>query len=316
MTTSLTVRNPQQIKPSNINSMLDQFAASLDLKVRSQELAATTALGYVRGARRFVEWSTVNRKGAGLSDTIREWKADMIDGGYAAGSICAWLAGVRALFAWATETGITPYNPASAIRGASRKGTNKRHAKESLTDNESRRLLALPDTSTIQGKRDAAIISIMLHTACRTVELHRANIEDIKTRGGRLVIYVQGKGYHVKDDFLLIGNAENALQDWLAVRDPKATALFHSLSNRSHSGRLSLPSFRALVMDYMRLAGVQGNKTTHSLRHTAITKAVSSGLPLQKISKDLARHSNIDTTLIYYHDLDRFADPVEDHISY
>ena len=240
----------------------------------------------------------------------------MIESGSKPAAINTWLAGVRALFAWASESGLIASNPASSIKGAQRKGTKKRHARESLSDLEARRLLAMPDTSTAQGKRDAAILSVMLYTAARGVELHRADLADLQTQNGRLVLFVQGKGHGEKDDFIVISHAEAALMDWLGVRGSKPGALFCSLSNRSAGQRLSLQAYRAMIKDYMRLAGVQGNKSTHSLRHTAITKAITEGVPLHKVSKGLARHASMDTTMIYFHELDRLSDPAEDYIKY
>ena len=114
----------------------------------------------------------------------------------------------------------------------------------------------------------------------------------------------------------MIAHAEQALRDCLRVRGTKPGALFTSLSNRSQGERLSLQALRELVKDYYRLAGVQGNKSTHSLRHTAISKAIAAGVPLHKVSKGLARHASMDTTLIYVHELDRLTDPAEEHITY
>ena len=73
---------------------------------------------------------------------------------------------------------------------------------------------------------------------------------------------------------------------------------------------------REIVKGYFNKAGIVGNKTTHSLRHTAITKALQNGVSITRVSKQLARHANIDTTMIYVHEADRMSDPVEEHISY
>ncbi len=316
---TLTHQNSQlaeTINAERLAQLLNQFSQALALKVRAQEIASNTALAYVRGAQRFILWSASNGSGSGLADTIREWKAAMIESGSKPSAINTWLAGVRALFSWASESGFIAGNPASSIKGATRKGTKKRHARESLTDLEARRLLAMPDNSTAQGKRDLAILSLMLYTAVRGVELHRADLADLQTQGGRLVLFVQGKGHGEKDDFIVIAHAEGALRDWLGVRGNKAGPLFCSLSNRSAGQRLSLQAYRAIIKDYMRLAGVQGNKSTHSLRHTAITKAISEGVALHKVSKGLARHASMDTTMIYVHEIDRLSDPAEDHINY
>ena len=72
---------------------------------------------------------------------------------------------------------------------------------------------------------------------------------------------------------------------------------------------------RGLVTGYMKEAGVVGRKSTHSLRHTAITKAVSSGQPLERVMT-MAGHANPATTMIYYHEENRMKDPVEAHINY
>ena len=313
---ALTHQNTELTGPANITHLLEQFSQALALKVRSQEIAKNTAQAYTRGAERFIVWSASNGSGSGLADTIREWKAAMIESGSKPAAINTWLSGVRALFAWASESGLIAGNPASSIKGATRKGTKKRHARESLSDLEARRLLAMPDNTTAQGKRDLAILSLMLYTAARGVELHRADLADLQTQGGRLVLFVQGKGHAEKDDFVVIAHAESALRDWLGARGSKQGPLFCSLSNRSSGERLSLQAYRAMIKDYMRLAGVQGNKSTHSLRHTAITKAISEGVPLHKVSKGLARHASMDTTMIYFHELDRLTDPAEDHINY
>jgi site-specific recombinase XerD len=130
------------------------------------------------------------------------------------------------------------------------------------------------------------------------------------------VLYVQGKGHAESDDFVVINEqAESALAPWLSVRGEKSGPLFTSLSNRSKDSRLSLRAIRGLVKEYFRLAGVTGNKTTHSLRHTAITKALRSGLsPVRVMS--MSRHNDINTLMIYAHDVDRMDDPAENHISY
>lgn len=299
------------------NKLMDQFAAALDLKVRAHEFSKDTSVLYLRGAKRFVEWRKTHNASQNLPDAIREWKAYMLnDCGNKPSAVNAWMSGVRSFFAWTTDAGITAYNPILSIRGATRKGTKMRHQRESLTDTEAKRLLDAPGVKTIQAIRDSAIISVLLFTAARGIELHRADLADLRSRDGRLVLYIQGKGHDEKDDFVVVSHAEDALRDWLGVRNPKATALFHSLSNRNPAGRLSMQAYRALVKHYMYLAGVQGNKTTHSLRHTAITKAITAGVPLHKVSKGLARHASMDTTLIYVHELDRISDPAEDHITY
>lgn len=311
------------IPPNNItqpgagDSLVEAWCRALQLRVDAGELAPTTAAAYERGAGKFLTWCSSADMQAGDPDTIRAWKAALLSEGHRATAVNAWLAGVRSLYAWAVDYGRLPYNPAQNVKGASRKGTTKKHSRESLTDLEVRRLLSMPDSTGPGGRRDLAILSLMVYTAVRTVEVHRADLADLRTEGGRLVLDVTGKGHSEADELVVIAStaAQDALYDWLAVRGQAPGPLFTSLSNQNTGERLGLRSLRRLVKHYLQAAGVRGNKTTHSLRHTAITKVIQkSGSPIK--AQSVARHKSIDTTMIYFHELDRLTNPGESFIDY
>lgn len=312
MSNAIQIQPPRSLQAGpQISEHVSDWHDWLDLRVRAGEITANTAAAYKRGMRKFTEFADDSTPGA---DVIREWKANLLER-YKPRTVNAWLAGVKSFFAWAAEYGHLPYNPAGAIKGATRKGQTRKHVRDVLTDAEVRRVLAMPDDS-IQGKRDAAILALFAFTGLRTVEVHRADLADLWTRQGRLTLAVQGKGHVESDDFVILNEqAEASLVPWLAVRGKSPGALFTSLSNRSKDGRLSLQAIRALVKDYFSLAGVTGNKTTHSLRHTAITKMLRAGLSPVKVMS-VSRHNDINTLMIYAHDVDRMDDPAENHIKY
>ena len=140
----------------------------------------------------------------------------------------------------------------------------------------------------------------------------------MRTDGGRLVLYVQGKGRVDKDELIVIAHpdAQAAVHGWLAARGDEPGPLFISLSKRSFGKRLSLRSIREIVRDTYKAAGVQGvGKTTHSLRHSAITAAIRNGAPIQRVQA-MARHASLATTAIYVHEMDRLAEPAEALIDY
>jgi len=306
---------------AQLTEMLKAFGQALTLRERAGEIASNTAAAYLRGAGKFIAWLSVQESCSVEADTIRSWKAELSEKGYTPATVNAWLAGVKALFAWAAERGRLPYNPAALVKGASRKGAKRTHKREALTALEVRRSLALPNTGTQGGARDLAIIALMAYTGVRSVEVHRADLSDLRTQGGRLVLFVQGKGHTESDDFVVIANPalESALRDWLVVRGQHPGALFCSLSNRSHGERLSLRALRHLVKANFAQAGVIGNKSTHSLRHTAITAAITAaakkGLPITSVMS-MSRHANVDTLMIYAHELDRLESPIEALINY
>lgn len=65
----------------------------------------------------------------------------------------------------------------------------------------------------------------------------------------------------------------------------------------------------------MRNAGYDSDRlTAHSLRHTAITLSLKNGESLQEVQQ-FARHTNINTTLIYAHNLEREQNTCSNTIS-
>ena len=70
-------------------------------------------------------------------------------------------------------------------------------------------------------------------------------------------------------------------------------------------------SISRLIKNALLKADINDKRlTAHSLRHTAITNALKGGANLQEV-KTMARHANINTTLIYSHNLERMANPAE-----
>jgi site-specific recombinase XerD len=80
--------------------------------------------------------------------------------------------------------------------------------------------------------------------------------------------------------------------------------------------RLATRSLRSIIKKRFKQADVVGDrKTTHSLRHTAITSAIRNGAnPLDV--QTMACHSSFQTTLGYYQEMNRFESLAEDFISY
>ena len=91
--------------------------------------------------------------------------------------------------------------------------------------------------------------------------------------------------------------------------------MFVSYSDRPNGGRLSRRAIRGIIKGYFITAGVHGNKTTHSLRHTAITSAIRHGAPAEKV-RGMSRHASLDTLMIYFHEADRIDKPAVQYISY
>lgn len=323
MADQLTIVWPRGVtRGLDVDALVTEWHEYLALKVGAQELAQATRSSYIRGMDRFIAWCAKEDRSRIGPGAIRSWKATLVREGYKPGSVNTWFAGVKSFFAWAVAEKGLAHNPTAGVRGASRRGTTRRHKRDCLSDQEVLRVLSQSDTNKPAGLRDKAILSVMAYTAARTIEVQRANVGNLRTNGGGLLkLSVQGKGRSEADEELVVAHpdAAAALYDWLALHpdgDNPDAPLFVALGNRSKGRRLSTRAIRRIVKTHFRAAGIRDpRKTAHSLRHSAISNALRHGTPLHKVQA-MSRHRSLDTLLIYVHELDRDADPAEAHIDY
>ena len=317
MKNALIPTQNQALEAFDIGALVSDWHASLDLRVRTGELAKNTSETYRRGWHKFSGWLDTQDVGTITADVIRSWIAELKAEGYTPSTVNAWYAGVRAFYGWLSSDRGLLLNPTQGVKGARRKGTMTTHKRDSLTDTETLRVLSFWDAQNAQDARNRAMLYLMAYTALRGVEIARADLEDLKTESGRTVLYVQGKGHDEKDTPVIIPQgAQDALYDWLAKRGENPGPLFLAVKGKCKGERLTTRSIRRIVKTAFRGVGIHGkDKTTHSLRHTAITNAIKNGAPIQKV-RAMARHASIETTMIYYHEVDRLENPAEDFVSY
>jgi site-specific recombinase XerD len=290
----------------------DFIAQWLD-RERMRGQSNKTLEAYRRGFERFGRWLAdqgITEPGA---RDIALFKSDLSNQ-YAPQTVNLALSAVKSFYRYLVEVGAIGYSPAGDVRGVKR-SKSRRHKRSALTVSEVRAVL-----DTCDRARDLAIIALMAYCGLRTIEIHRANIDGLGTEGERMVLKVQGKGRVEADEIAIIPRSqEPIIRAWLSERrrlDPKSPALFVSLSNRTQGERLSTRAIRDIITGHFEKAGVIGEtKTTHSLRHTAITQAIKNGgSPMQV--QAMARHASFDTTLGYIHEVNRVENPAEDLITY
>jgi len=153
----------------------------------------------------------------------------------------------------------------------------------------------------------------------RTVEVSRANVDDLKTNG-RLLLWIWSKGHSEADEVAVIPvDQERVIRAWLAERakmESKDNALFLSLSHRTYGTRLSTRAIHEMVTKRFEQAGIRDPlKTPHSLRHSAITNLINHNASILQVQA-FARHKTLNTALVYIHEVNRLAAPPEDLISY
>ena len=230
------------------------------------------------------------------------------------GTIQLYIIAVRQFFKWTAQEGLFP-NVAENVKGAK---LDREHKKDYLTSAQSKEILSSIDQGSQQGARDYAMLSLMLTTGLRTIEVARANVEDLRTVGDSTALYIQGKGRDEKTEYVKISApVEKAIRSYLKTVGPveKGQPLFQSLANKNKLERLTTRSISRVVKTRLQAAGYDDDRlTAHSLRHTAGTLNLLNGGTLEE-TQQLLRHSNINTTMIYSHHLQRASNNSEARIA-
>jgi site-specific recombinase XerD len=175
-----------------------------------------------------------------------------------------------------------------------------------ITPTELSRLLEAPDTSTLAGLRDRAMLETLFSTGLRVSEL-AALTRDIDFSSGELSI--RGKGGKVRVVFFS-DSAKQALKEYLAKRKDMEEALFVSINKRNKkegkTGGHSMDrrSIERIVKHYAIKSGISKKVTPHVIRHSFATDLLSNGADLRSVQM-LLGHANIATTQIYTHVTDK-----------
>lgn len=199
------------------------------------------------------------------------------------------------------------------------KGTkiSKGFKRDVFTLEQIKKILNAIDKTTLLGMRDYTMINLLLRTGLRSCEINRANIGDIRNKDGEIVLYIQGKGRTTKDEFVVLTPTMlQILNEYFNMREQYQhitdnAPLFISVSDRNFGERLSLFSIRWIFKNRLRDVGIDSSRlTTHSTRHTAITLSLLSGADLLDV-KEMARHQDLNTTLLYAHNMKRLENAPE-----
>ena len=229
-------------------------------------------------------------------------------------TVQSYLAAVKLFFQWTEQEKIYP-NIAQRVKGAK---LDTEHKKDYLTKKQVSKLLKSIDRSTLKGKRDYAMLSLMVTTGLRTVSIINANVEDIRAAGDATALYYKGKGHQEKATYVKLAEpVEEAIRDYLKARgraDGKEP-LFTSTAHRNNGGRMTTRSISRVAKESLIDIGLDSDRlTAHSFRHTAATLNLLNGGTVEE-TQQLLDHKNINTTLIYSHALERAKNNSEKRIA-
>lgn len=291
---ALVVVQGKAVKVGNTNTwrgLVATFVASQDVRESSRRL-------YTRTLTQYFVWMEAAKKSliTLTRQDVLEYKDYLQEQSLSSLTISSYITAVRKFYEWAEAEKLYP-NIAKGIKTPRRQQAFK---KQHLTDSKSRELL---DHFQGLSLRDYAIVNLILRTGLRTIEVVRADIQDITFKGDRRVLKVWGKGHSEKDDFVVLSDkAYYPIKNYLEAARKGAKAgepLFTSTSHQNYGGRLTTKTISTICKDGLKAIGLDGKEfTAHSLRHTTAVAILKHGGQITDVQSVL-RHTSPVTSQIY-----------------
>jgi integrase/recombinase XerD len=210
-------------------------------------------------------------------------------------SVARHLVTIRNFFRFALMEGYVDDDPAATIESPK----FRQSLPEFLSVEEVDRLLRQPDSNSVTGIRDRAMIELMYSCGLRVSELCGLRVSDLQHEEGCLRCV--GKGN--KERLVPVGRqALEVVRRYLQEARPKllregsSPYLFLGQTGQG----MNRIAFWKLLRDYGRKAGLRKGLTPHMLRHSFATHLLDRGADLRSVQMMLG-HSDISTTQIYTH---------------
>ena len=243
---------------------------------------------------------------------LQEWKASM--NALAPSTINVKLSAVRSLVGEARRNGLISAEDAANLSDIPNVRQRGNRLGNWLTREQAKELLRVPDRSTLKGKRDYAILALLVGCALRRRELATLEISDLQEREGRWVIAdLCGKGNRIRTVAVPLW-VKHAISAWLDSAELLEGKLFRSVSKGGKVARFSLSDWAvwSVVQQSAEQIGIE-RFGAHDLRRTCAKLCRKSGGDLEQI-KFLLGHSSIQSTERYLGSEQEIAIAVNDNL--
>ena len=245
------------------------------------------------GERRVVDLPAIDNL------TIREYMGVLYEKKKKKSSIHRKVACLRTFFRFLCREGVLENNPALLVSSprVDRKLPNH------LTIEQMIQFIETPETETVLGKRDRAILELLYASGVRVSELVGLNMTDLDF--SHQTLRVKGKGR--KERMVLFGShAKTALETYLGVRgellveadpdDRDPNAVFMNYQGT----RITTRSVGRMLDKYCKQCAEIHHVSPHALRHSFATHLLDAGADLRTI-QELLGHARLTTTQQYTH---------------
>jgi|LSQX01.3.fsa_nt_gb site-specific recombinase XerD len=171
----------------------------------------------------------------------------------------------------------------------------------SWTKEELRKLLEAIDREDPSGKRNYAMLLLIIHTGLRYADVRNLRFNNINWSSKKISIVIQKTMQPL--ELPLLETVGWALIDYIKNGRPQSSSshvfIRHKAPFNSLGGAAAIDkALHRLLIKADIHSGIKGHHGVHSLRNTLARNMLDAGAPLPIISQTLA-HQNVNTTAIY-----------------
>ena len=277
------------VPDSPVDLLLSSFERYL---VSERGLAGGTIVGYLAHARWFVEGLG---SGGLVGLSAREVTSAVLRKAASGVSVSAaqnFVSGLRAFLRFCFLEGLLVADLSQAALVV--RGRRSSLLPRGISPADARALLESCDRRCALGRRDYALIIVMLRLGLRRGEVARLTLDDIDWHAGELV--VGGKGGR-EDRLPLPADVGQAVASYLRRGRPVSDRRELFLRARAPFAPIASGTVASTVRRACRRAGIP-EVGAHRLRHTTACEMVGAGVPIVEIGQVL-RHRSLQSTAIY-----------------
>jgi len=270
--------------------------------------------GYSHAIDEFVEWYRSEPRLALNRIVVLRYRSHLESRRLAPGTINLRLGAVRRLAYEAADCGLLSADLAAGIRRV--RGVRKIGVRLGnwLSAEESKTLWQAPDPARMKGKRDRAILSLLLACGLRRHEAVSLRLRDLEQREGRwAIVDLIGKGGHTRT-VPIPDWVREQLEAWIMAAGINEGRIFRPVDKfgNVHGKQISVKAIWHIVKKSARMIGLP-RVAPHDLRRTCARLCQSAGGELDQI-QFLLGHVSIQTTERYLGSRQRLRCAVNDRI--
>lgn len=245
---------------------------------------------------------------------ILAFRAVMLEKNLSASTINVKLSAVRKLITEAKRTGVVSAEEAAKMTDVPNVRQQGTRLGNWLTKDQAKDLLQVPDRSTMKGKRDYAILALLVGCALRRNELARLDVDTIQMREGRWVLAdLCGKGQRIRTVAVPMW-VKQGINGWMKAAGVEGGRLLRRVTKagKPKGDGLSDWAIWSVVEQAAKEIGME-RFGAHDLRRTCAKLCRKAGGDLEQI-KFLLGHSSIQPTERYLGSEQEIATAVNDNL--